>query len=180
MRVVLHAQARRALGGVGPDDAVVVLLEEARVGVGDLLVDLAQLPALVLPAHVDVLAHERGVELGGLRTEREAVGHRPRDRVGLVAALALLLALLARHPDRLAQHGAVHRFATADAIVGRSTRLIAGAANAAHGHQTAAVARGWGAGKPASYKPRSPPRIRCRVGTRECHDDDFMKSPDGP
>ena len=44
MRVVLDTKAGRALGGVGPDDAVVVLLEEARVGAGDLLVDISSGP----------------------------------------------------------------------------------------------------------------------------------------
>ena len=134
MRVVLHAQARRALGSVGPDDTVVILLEEARVRVGDLLVDLAQLPAVVLPAHVDVLAHERGVELGGLRAEGEAVGHRPCDRVGLVAALALLLALLA-----LVRRARVLRDAAA-ATEQRRDELI----------MIDALATVAGAGKPAS------------------------------
>ena len=62
-----------------------------------LIADLAQLPAVVLPAHVDVLAHDRGVELGGLRAERVKPSgiDQTCDRVGLVAALALLLALLA-------------------------------------------------------------------------------------
>ena len=49
------------------------------------------------------------------------------------ALLATKVPILARHPDRLAHYDAVHRFATADAaVVGRSTRLIAGGARPVH------------------------------------------------
>ena len=48
------------------------------------------------------------------------------------ALLATKVPVLVGHPDRLAQHDAVHRFATADAIVGRPTRAIAGGARPIH------------------------------------------------
>ena len=66
MAIVVDLQLGRPLGAVCPHDAVVELLDETRRGVGDRASDLANLPAISLPAHVDGTVYQAAGELNCL------------------------------------------------------------------------------------------------------------------
>ena len=53
-----------SLGLIRPNDAVVERVEQARRILGELCVDSAQLPAVLLPTHVDRLADQALIEHG--------------------------------------------------------------------------------------------------------------------
>ena len=75
MAIVVDLQLGRSLAAVCPHDAVVELLDETRRGVGDQASDLAHLPAIQLPAHVDSAIDQAAIEYCRLWCDLEALGH---------------------------------------------------------------------------------------------------------
>ena len=77
MGVALRVKLRWPLAAVGPSDAVVEILDEARGGIRNLSCDLSQLPTVLLPPHEDVITNEAAIELFWLVSDFEAIGNMP-------------------------------------------------------------------------------------------------------
>ena len=74
MAIVVDLQLGRSLAAVGPHDAVVEFLDETGRGARDHPCDLAHLPAVRLPAHVDSAVNQAYIEYRRLWGDCEAVG----------------------------------------------------------------------------------------------------------
>ena len=73
MAIVVDLQLGRSLAAVGPHDAVVEFLDETGRGARDHPCDLAHLPAVRLPAHVDSTVDQAAIECRRLWRDGEAV-----------------------------------------------------------------------------------------------------------
>ena len=75
MAIVVDLQLGRSLAAVGPHNAVVELLDETRRAARDHPCDLAHLPAVRLPAHVDSAGSTKLTSsIEGVWGDCEAVG----------------------------------------------------------------------------------------------------------